>query len=138
MLFVPKKTKFKKRQKGKRLNTINHVNSLFKLPFGKIGLRSVECGHLTSKQINAIKLTINKVIKKKGKLKINIFPNTPISKKPLEVRMGKGKGNVDRWIFKVKSGTLLFEIQSPIIVAKNAFLLAQYKIPIKTQIVTYY
>ena len=96
MLFIPKKTKFKKKQKGKRLNTITNITSLFKFNFGNIGLKAIECGHLTSKQINAIKQTINKIIKKKGKLKINIFPNTPISKKPLEVRMGKGKGNVDR------------------------------------------
>ena len=96
MLFTPKKTKFKKRQKGKRLNTITNVRSLFKLNFGNIALKSIESGHLTSKQINTIKQTVTKIIKKKGKLRINIFPNTPISKKPLEVRMGKGKGNVDR------------------------------------------
>jgi large subunit ribosomal protein L16 len=96
MLFTPKKTKFKKRQKGKRLNTITNVRSLFKLNFGNIGLKSIESGHLTSKQINTIRQTVNKIIKKKGKLRINIFPNTPMSKKPLEVRMGKGKGNVDR------------------------------------------
>lgn len=143
MLFIPKRTKFKKRQKGKRLNTIHNVGSIFKFNFGNLGLKAIESGHLTSKQINAIKLTINKIIKKKGKLKINIFPNTPISKKPLEVRMGKGKGNVDRWIFKVKTGFLLFEIQIAstainIALAIAAFKLAQYKIPIKTRIITNY
>lgn len=139
MLFTPKKTKFKKRQKGKRLNTITNVRSLFKLNFGNIGLKSIESGHLTSKQINTIKQTVNKIIKKKGKLRINIFPNTPMSKKPLEVRMGKGKGNVDRWIFKVRSGTMLFEIQiASITLAMNALKLVQYKIPVKTRIVTNY
>jgi len=139
MLFTPKKTKFKKRQKGKRLNTITNVRSLFKLNFGNIGLKSIESGHLTSKQINTIRQTVNKIIKKKGKLRINIFPNTPMSKKPLEVRMGKGKGNVDRWIFKVRSGTMLFEIQiASITLAMNALKLVQYKIPVKTRIVTNY
>ena len=96
MLFVPKKSKFKKRQKGKRLNTINKIFTLNKLKYGKLGLKSIDSGHMTSKQITALRQTINKIIKKRGKLKINIFPNTQISKKPLEVRMGKGKGNVDR------------------------------------------
>lgn len=96
MLFVPNDSKFKKRQKGKKLNTIAGINSLNALKFGNIGLKAVETGHLNSKQIISIRQTINKIIKKKGKLIINIFPNTQISKKPLEVRMGKGKGNVDR------------------------------------------
>jgi large subunit ribosomal protein L16 len=96
MLFIPKKTKFKKRQKGKKLNTICGVYSLKKLNFGRLALKAIDTGHLNSKQINAFRQTVNKIIKKKGKLKINIFPNTPMSKKPLEVRMGKGKGNIDR------------------------------------------
>jgi large subunit ribosomal protein L16 len=96
MLFIPIKTKFKKQQKGKKLNKISKINCLENFNFGKLTLRSMDTGHINSKQINAFKQTINKIIKKKGKLKINIFPNTPISKKPLEVRMGKGKGNVDR------------------------------------------
>jgi large subunit ribosomal protein L16 len=96
MLFTPKKSKFRKKQKGKKLNTVNRLNSLSKLNFGRLALKSVETGRLDSKQIIAMRQTINKVIKKNGKLKINIFPDTPFSKKPLEVRMGKGKGNVDR------------------------------------------
>jgi large subunit ribosomal protein L16 len=95
MLFTPKKTKFKKKQKGKMLNTINKLNSLNKLNFGRLALKSVATGRLSSNQISSFRQTINKVIKKRGKLKINIFPDTQISKKPLEVRMGKGKGNVD-------------------------------------------
>jgi large subunit ribosomal protein L16 len=96
MLFTPKKSKFRKKQKGKKLNTVNRLSSLSKLNFGRLALRSVEAGRLNSKQIIAMRQTINKVIKKNGKLKINVFPDTPFSKKPLEVRMGKGKGNVDR------------------------------------------
>lgn len=138
MLFIPKKTKFKKKQKGKKLNTITKVQSIYGLHFGKLGLKSKEFGHLTSKQIVSIRQTINKKIKKKGKLKMNIFPNTQISKKPLEVRMGKGKGNVNRWVFKVKTGVVLCEIETfALDIGINALKLAQYKIPIKTKIVIY-
>lgn len=137
MLFTPKKFKFKKKQKGKRLNTINKVTSISKLNFGIIGLKSMDSGHISSNQINSLRQTINKIIKKKGKLRINIFPNTPISKKPLEVRMGKGKGNVDRWIFKVRSGTVLCEIEiNSLLIGTQALKLAQLKIPIKTKIIT--
>jgi large subunit ribosomal protein L16 len=96
MLFIPKKSKFKKKQKGKKLNIINKINTINQLKYGNMGLIALESGHINSKQLMALKQTINKIIKKKGKLKINIFPNTPISKKPVEVRMGKGKGNIDR------------------------------------------
>lgn len=136
MLFIPKKWKFKKKQKGKKLNTINKVYTLNNLIFGKLGLKAVSSGHMTSKQIASLRQTINKVIKKKGKLKINIFPNTQITKKPLEVRMGKGKGNLDRWVFKVRSGTMLCEIQTPnTLIGLQSLRLAQFKIPIKTKIV---
>jgi len=136
MLFIPKKSKFKKRQKGKRLNTINKVFTLNKLPFGSLGLKATSTGHMTSKQIATLRQTINKLIKKRGKLKINIFPNTPISKKPLEVRMGKGKGAIDRWIFKVRCGTVLCEIQTPsLFIGVQALKLAQYKMPLKTKII---
>ena len=136
MLFTPKKFKFKKLQKGKKLNTVNKLNSIQKLNFGKLGLKSLNTGHMSAQHINSFRQTINKIIKKKGKLKINIFPNTPITKKPLEVRMGKGKGNVDRWIFKVRSGTILCEIEiSSIILGLKALKLAQIKIPLKTKII---
>ena len=137
MLFIPKKSKFKKKQKGKRLNTINKIFSLNRLNFGSLALKSTSSGHMTSKQIAALRQTVNKIIKKKGKLKMCIFPNTPISKKPLEVRMGKGKGNIDRWIFKVRCGTILCEIETPMIfLGIKALKLGQFKIPIKTKIIT--
>lgn len=136
MLFVPRKWKFKKKQKGKKLTTINKVYNLDTFLFKNLGLKAIECGHMTSKQINAMRQTISKLMKKKGKVKINIFPNTQITKKPLEVRMGKGKGNVDRWIFKVRSGTVLCEIQTPFpLIGLKALKLAQYKLPINTQII---
>lgn len=137
MLFIPKKSKFKKRQKGKKLNTINKVCTINKLNFGRLGLKSLSSGHMTSKQLSSLRQTINKVIKKKGKLKINIFPNTPITKKPLEVRMGKGKGNIDRWVFKVRSGTVLCEIETTsLLTGIQALKSAQFKIPIKTKIIS--
>lgn len=137
MLFIPKKTKFKKKQKGKKLNTISKVKNLNKLNFGRLALKSKTTGHINSVQINSFRQTINKIIKKKGKLKINIFPDTPITKKPLEVRMGKGKGNIDRWIFKVKSGVIICEIEiASYLIGVKALRLAQFKIPLKTKIIT--
>lgn len=136
MLFVPRKWKYKKKQKGKKLVTINKVYNLDTFLFKNLGLKAIECGHMTSKQINAMRQTISKLMKKKGKVRINIFPNTQITKKPLEVRMGKGKGNVDRWVFKVRSGTVLCEIQTPFpLIGLKALKLAQYKLPINTQII---
>ena len=135
MLFTPKKWKFRKLQKGKKLNTINKLNTLNTLLFGKLGLKAIQCGRLTSKQLSAMRQTINKIIKKKGKLKINIFPHLQVTKKPLEVRMGKGKGNVDSWIFKVRTGTLLCEIETPnTLIGLQALKLAQYKLPFLTKI----
>lgn len=136
MLYVPKKWKFKKKQKGKKLKTVNKIFTTETLLFNKLGLKAQETGHMTSKQIIALRQTINKIIKKKGKVKINIFPNTQLTKKPLEVRMGKGKGNVDRWIFKVRSGTILCEIETPFpLIGLKALKLARYKIPLNTILV---
>ena len=91
---------------------------------------------MTSKQIIALKQTVNKIMKKKGKVKINIFPNTQLTKKPLEVRMGKGKGNIDRWVFKVRSGTILCEIETPFpLIGIKALKLAKFKIPLNTTLI---
>ena len=94
MLFVPKQSKYKKSQKGKRINLVNASLSLKELQFGKVGLKTTEPGNLSSKQIESLRQTVNKIIKKRGKFKITIFPQVQITKKPIEVRMGKGKGNV--------------------------------------------
>lgn len=135
-MFVPNKWKFKKKQKGKKLNTINKIVTLHSSIFGKVGLKAIDSGHMTSKQIVSLRHTVSKLIKKKGKLKINIFPNMPITKKPLEVRMGKGKGNVDHWIFKVRSGAMLCEIETPhTLIGLQALKLVQIKVPIRTKII---
>ncbi len=133
MLFVPKKWKFRKKQKGKKLNTINKVYTSETLIYNKLGLKAKETGHMSSKQITALRQTVNKIMKKKGKVKINIFPTIQLTKKPLEVRMGKGKGNIDRWVFKVRSGTMLCEIETPFpLIGLKALKLAKFKIPLNT------
>jgi len=94
-MFRPKKSKFKKQNKGKAFNRISKNSMLFNLNFGTIALASIEHGKLDAKQIQTLSQLINKKMKKKGKVKLNVFPNTPITTKPIEARMGKGKGNVD-------------------------------------------
>jgi len=134
-MLSPRKTKFKKQQKGKSFNRINSTSvELNLLNFGSIGLKALAPGRLTSKQIEAVRQSINKVIKKQGRLKINIFPDTPISKKPIEVRMGKGKGSVDHWVFKVKPGFVLYEIETAFLsLAIKALEAGQIRLPIKTR-----
>ena len=136
MQYTPKKTKFKKQQKGKAFNRVyKNINSnqLFQ---GSIGLKSLDFGRITSKQLETIRQSINKVIKKSGTVFLNIFPNTPISKKPVEIRMGKGKGAVDHWIFKIKPGYVICEIATQNIpLALKAFRTAQFRFPLKTKII---
>ena len=137
MLLSPRHFKYRKQQKGKSVNRIS-VNSKDnkKLMFGSVGLKSLESGRLTAKQIQSVKQVINKKIKKIGRLKINTFPQVPISKKPVEVRMGKGKGNVDHWVFKVKAGVILYEIETIFLSTSiKALELSQRRLPIKTKII---
>nr|QYB23239.1 ribosomal protein L16 [Lithodesmioides sp. mgcode 4] len=133
MFLQPKKFKFKKIQKGK-IPKIKYKSN--QLKFGNIGLKANQSGRITSKQLESARQAIVRKIKRKGKIWINVFPNIPITKKPTEVRMGKGKGNVDYWAAKVKLGTVLFEIsgvnQNN---AKLAFKTGKAKLPIKTIIV---
>ena len=138
MLLNPRNFKYKKQQKGKSFRKIFKVSKvgITALNFGSIGLKALTSGRLTAKQINAVRQVINKQIKKLGRLKVNIFPHTPISKKPIEVRMGKGKGNVDHWIFKVKPGFILYEIETIFIpIAIKALQRGQVRLPIKTKII---
>ncbi len=137
MLLSPRRFKYRKQQKGKSVNRIS-VNSKDnkKLMFGSIGLKSLESGRLTAKQIQSVRQVINKKIKKIGRLKVNVFPQVPVSKKPVEVRMGKGKGNVDHWVFKVKAGVVLYEIETnSILTSIKALELSQRRLPLKTKII---
>ena len=135
-MLIPKQKKYKKEQKGKNFKRVTATVGLNRLKFGSIGLISLSSGRLTSKQIDSMQQTINKIIKKLGILRLNIFPDTPISKKPIEVRMGKGKGMVDHWIFKVKNGTLLCEVETTnLSVGIKAIQTAQIKLPLKTKLI---
>jgi len=136
MLFIPSDMKYKKQQKGKSFCRINKKVDFFQLKYGSIGLKALTCGRLTSEEIKTARQVLSKKLKKCGFIKINIYPQTPVSKKPLEIRMGKGKGNVDRWVFKVRSGMILFEAESEFksLVVK-ALKLVQLRLSIRTRIV---
>ena len=130
MLLQPKKVKYKKTRKGK----LNKYNYKADLTFGTIGLKSLESGFISAQQIEAARQAISRKIKKKGKLWIKIFPDLPITKKPTEVRMGKGKGNVSHWAAKVKGGSVIFEICGVNKkTAIKAFRTGSAKLPIKTR-----
>jgi large subunit ribosomal protein L16 len=133
MFLQPKKVKFKKVRKGK-IPKLNFKSN--KLNFGLVGLKSTESGTVSAKQIEASRQAIMRKIKRSGKLWIRVYPNTPITKKPIEVRMGKGKGSVSYYSAKVSSGTVLFELCG---VNKNtavaAFKTGGAKLPIKTKVV---
>jgi large subunit ribosomal protein L16 len=137
MLLSPRNFKYRKQQKGKSFNKILPSKSFADgLRFGCVGLKALEPGRLTARQIQSVRQCINKKIKKQGRLKVNIFPQTPITKKPVEVRMGKGKGNVDHWVCKVKSGTVLYEVESSSqSIALRALESGQIRLPIKTKLV---
>jgi large subunit ribosomal protein L16 len=134
MLFIPTKQKYKKQQKGKAFNRIVKNKSLF--TYGQIGLRILSSYRFNSKQLMALYNGLRKKFKRKGKLILNVFPQTPITKKPIEVRMGKGKGNVSYWVSRIKSGSLLCEISTPrLVFAKKILNYARFKLPFKTKIV---
>ena len=134
MFLQPKRSKFKKMRKGKLTNLEFKSNTL---KFGTIGLKAAESGHITARQIEAARQSITRKINRKGKLWIRIFPYIPVTLKPIEVRMGKGKGSVSFWSSKVSGGNIIFELCG---VTKNtaiaAFRTGGAKLPIKTFVVT--
>ncbi|HSH84020.1 MAG TPA: 50S ribosomal protein L16 [Guyparkeria sp.] len=133
-MLLPKRTKFRKQFKGKNRGVATNGN---KVSFGEFGLKTLERGHITSRQIEAGRRAITRHVKRGGKIWIRIFPDTPITNKPLEVRMGKGKGSVEHWAAKVQPGKVLFEIEGVSEdVARQAFELASAKLPVKTTFVT--
>lgn len=139
MLFIPKKTKFKKYQKKIIFNRVsgssnnNRNSSLF---FGTVGLKTTSFGQLNFKQFTMLRQTIRKIIKKKGVLHISNHPDTPITKKSIGVRMGKGKGEVDSWVFKLKPGIVLCEIASlSINISIKALKTIQKRLPIATRLI---
>lgn len=129
-MLQPKRTKYRKQHKGRNNGIAVRGSSV---SFGEFGLKAVTRGRLTARQIESARRTITRHVKRGGKLWIRIFPDKPITKKPLEVRMGKGKGSVEYWVAQVRPGTMLYEIQGVSEeLAREAFTLAAAKLPIKT------
>jgi len=132
-VLQPKRTKFRKMFKGKNRGLAQAGN---KVSFGEYGLKAAERGRVSARQIEAARRAMTRKVKRTGKIWIRIFPDVPISSKPLEVRMGKGKGNVDFWCSKVQPGTMLYEMEGVSEeMAREAFRLAANKLPIKTTFV---
>ncbi len=132
-MLMPKKTKHRKVQKGKRRGKAYRGSTV---SFGDYGLKALECGWISNRQIEAARIAINRACKRSGKLWIRIFPDKPISKKPAEVRMGKGKGNPEMWVAVVKPGRILFELSGvEEELATLAMERARHKLPIKAKFV---
>ncbi len=133
-MLMPKKTKYRKQQKGRIKGIATKGNDL---SFGEYGLQSLEPGKINNRQIEAARIAISRHAKRGGKMWIRIFPHKPLTKKPLETRMGKGKGAPEEWVAVVKRGTMLYEISGvPKEVALTALQRAAHKLPVKTKIVS--
>ncbi|AJA67786.1 50S ribosomal protein L16 [Myroides odoratimimus] len=132
-MLQPKRTKYRKVQKGKMKGISQRGHELSN---GMFGIKSMDSAFITSRQIEAARIAATRFMKREGQLWIKIFPDKPITKKPLEVRMGKGKGAVEYWVAVVKPGKIMFEVGGvPISVAKEALRLAAQKLPVKTKFV---
>ena len=132
-MLMPKKTKYRKQQKGRMKGNATRGNSL---NFGDFGLQASECGWLTSRQIEAARIAMTRFIKRSGRIWIRIFPDKPITKKPLETRMGKGKGPPEDWVAVIRPGRILYEMEGiPEDRAREAFRLASHKLPIATKFI---
>ena len=133
-MLQPKRTKFRKQQKGRNRGLAQTGN---KVSFGEYGLKAVERGRITSRQIEAARRAMTRHVKRGGKIWIRVFPDKPITEKPLEVRQGKGKGNVEYWVAQIQPGRMLYEMQGVTEeLAREAFGLAAAKLPLKTTFVT--
>jgi len=133
-MLQPKRTKFRKMQKGRNRGLAQRGS---KVSFGEFGLKATGRGRITARQIEAARRAISRQVKRSGKIWIRIFPDKPITQKPLEVRQGKGKGNVEYWICQIQPGRMLFEIEGVSEEdAREAFTLATAKLPIPTTFVS--
>ena len=129
-MLQPKRTKFRKQRKGRNRGIATSGNTVC---FGEYGLKCTTRGRITARQIEAARRAINRRIRRGGKIWIRIFPDVPVTQKPLEVRQGKGKGNVEYWVAKVQPGRVLYEMEGvPEDVAREAFGLAAAKLPVQT------
>ncbi len=134
VMLSPKKTKYRKRQKGRLKGVASRGNTL---AFGDFGLKALGKGFISAQQIEAARIAITRHVKRKGKIWIRIFPDKPITSKPAEVRMGKGKGSVEGWVAPVKPGRILYEMEGiEESVAREALRLASHKLSVPTKIVS--
>ncbi len=133
-MLQPKRTKFRKIHKGRNRGLANAGNEV---SFGSFGLKAISRGQLTARQIEAARRAMTRHVKRQGKIWIRVFPDKPITEKPLEVRMGKGKGNVEYWVALIQPGKVLYEMDGvPEALAREAFALAAAKLSVKTTFVT--
>jgi large subunit ribosomal protein L16 len=133
-MLAPKKVKHRKMFKGRMRGAANRGAFL---NFGEYGLQAAECGWLTARQIEAARIAMTRHAKRNCKIWIRIFPDKPITKKPAETRMGKGKGNVEDWVAVIRPGRILYEIEGiPEVLARESLRLAGYKLPIRTRFVS--
>ena len=132
-MLSPKKVKHRKQMKGNLKGTAQSGSDV---SFGDFGMQIVESGHISARQIEAARMAITRHVKRAGKLWIRVFPDKPITKKPAETRMGKGKGNPEGWVAPIKRGRVLYEMEGvDITTAKEALRLAAHKLPIQTRFV---
>ena len=133
-MLQPARTKYRKQQKGRNTGIATRGN---KVSFGEYGLKAIGRGRLTARQLEAARRALSRHIKRGGRIWIRVFPDKPITKKPAETRMGKGKGAPEGWVAVVRPGKILFEMEGvPVEVAKEAMALASHKLPIKTKFVS--
>jgi large subunit ribosomal protein L16 len=132
-MLQPKKVKYRKLQKGRHRGKAHRGNQL---SFGEFGLQCLELGVLTARQIEAARIAMTRHVKRGGKIWIRVFPHRPVTKKPAETRMGKGKGNPEEWVARVKPGRMLYEMEGvDATVARQALRLAAHKLPVNTRFV---
>lgn len=133
-MLQPKRTKFRKQHKGRNRGLATSGNSV---SFGEFGLKAKSRGRITARQIEAARRAMTRYVKRGGKIWIRIYPDKPITQKPLEVRMGSGKGNVEYWVSEIRPGAMLYEMEGVSEeIAREAFRLAAAKLPVETTFVT--
>ena len=133
-MLMPKRVKYRKRHKGKMRGIAYRGGTV---SFGSFGLQAMECGRITNRQIEAARIAMTRYVKRGGKIWVRVFPDKPVSKKPLETRMGKGKGNPEFWVAVIKPGRMLYEMDGVSeSIAKEAFRLAGHKLSVATRFVT--
>ncbi len=133
MRMMPKRVKFRKCQRGRIKGNATRCNTV---AFGEYGLQSMEPGYVTAQQLEAGRIAVSHFLSREGKLTIRVFPHKPVSSKPIETRMGKGKGETEFWVAVVKPGTVLYEIAGvPEVLAKQAFSRVAHKLPVRVRMI---